>query len=202
MMMGGAPPPMMGGVLGGKAGMLGGGAPLDGTKINKINRQRYIHVTPQCKHLPIAIRLIVDQAHVHDVLTAVSNSRLRIQITQVTLTHERNVARATQATGTGTVPPGSGMVGGMVGGTRPPMAVVPPGRGPGMMPPMGGFAGRPYPAAGGGERGVPANAEATSGFVDNARLFELSIYGIASLYERPGKPATSEATPAPTPTKP
>src|SRR5581483_10666614 len=98
--------PMMAGVLG-KGGMMGGGgAPTDGTRINKIDRQRYIYVTPQCKHLPIAVRLIVDQSHINDVLTAVSNSRLRIQITQVTLNHERNVVRATTTGGPGSAPPG------------------------------------------------------------------------------------------------
>src|SRR5262249_61622859 len=54
------------------------------TPINKVNRVRYLAVTTTtsnnstltiARHLPIAMRLIVDQSHVHDVLTAVANSR-------------------------------------------------------------------------------------------------------------------------------
>jgi hypothetical protein len=144
------------------------------------------------------MRLVVDQAYIHDVLTAVSNSRLRIQITQVTLNHERNIARATPGAGTGMYPGGGER--GMMGGR--PLMNTPPQPGRLTMGMMGGRA-----TSGAGERGAPTSAEATSGFVDNARLFELSIYGIASLYERPGKPAAdgsapTEGTPPATPAKP
>ncbi|MFO0845348.1 MAG: hypothetical protein U0797_23685 [Gemmataceae bacterium] len=90
-MMSMLPPPGAGGGLDGKGGV---GGPADATPVNRIDRARYVQVTPQCRHLPVAMRLVVEQAHVHDVLAAVANSRLRIQITQATVTHAPDVSAA------------------------------------------------------------------------------------------------------------
>ncbi|MFL5331449.1 MAG: hypothetical protein ACJ8C4_21375 [Gemmataceae bacterium] len=49
---------------------------------NKINRARYIKVSREVRRMPIGLVLIVDQAHVQDVLRAFANSRLRFQTTQ------------------------------------------------------------------------------------------------------------------------
>ncbi|HEV3263385.1 MAG TPA: hypothetical protein VG013_41500 [Gemmataceae bacterium] len=52
-----------------------------------LTRNRYIEVTPSVRRMPVALLLVVDQAHLQDVLTAVANSKLRIQTTQVEWQH-------------------------------------------------------------------------------------------------------------------
>src|SRR5205085_569978 len=50
---------------------------------NGIPRARYMFVSENARHMPVAMLLVVEQTHVHDVLVALSNSRLRVQTTQV-----------------------------------------------------------------------------------------------------------------------
>jgi hypothetical protein len=83
--------PRGGATTGGDTTGRGEAAPEDVTPVNKIPRPRYLHVTPQRHHLPLALRVIVEQGHGNDVLAAVANSRLRIQITQVQLSYPRGV---------------------------------------------------------------------------------------------------------------
>jgi hypothetical protein len=54
---------------------------------NHLPRRRYVFRTEQVRHIPVALHLIVDIAHMHDVLIAMSNSRLRVQTTQVQFRH-------------------------------------------------------------------------------------------------------------------
>jgi hypothetical protein len=54
-----------------------------------IPRLRYLTVTKQVRRMPIGIVMIVDQAHVQDVLRAFANSRLHFQTTQLHLTRYR-----------------------------------------------------------------------------------------------------------------
>lgn len=209
-------------------GMAGGrsAGPADGTRINRIDRARYIQVTPQCRHLPVAMRLIVEQAHVHDILTAVANSRLRIQITQVSLTHAPEAKRGvlgSAAAGPGGLAGGRplGGVAGMPGGeagSSPDGGSEEGGRGPGGRAPgpmmggsmggMGSMGSMGYPSRpgmsgfGGGDGGYgmpsmsPGVADKTATFYDTANLVELSIYGIAALYEPfPPRPKTDAAAP-------
>ncbi len=76
----------------------GGTAPAGNrTPNNDIERNRYLQPADQDKkfnppshHLPLAIQLIVEQAHMHDILLALANSRLRFQITQVEFRHEKD----------------------------------------------------------------------------------------------------------------
>jgi hypothetical protein len=163
----GAPPERGGLPLPGQTGGRGS-TPADVTRINKIPRARYLHVKEQARHLPIAMRLIVDQAYIHEVLAAVANSRLRIQTTQVTMQQAGGVTRQAggssgSATGTGTTPAGRlPAPGGEGAKKRPPMPMPTPGR----------------------EEATPKAGEATAQVQDTARLVELSIYGIATLYER------------------
>jgi hypothetical protein len=221
---GGSPMPgMMPGGPGGDEGGMGGVSADDVTPVNQIPRKRYMHITPQCRHLPIAMRVVVDQNHVHDLLTAVANSRLRIQVTQVTLHHVRDV-QSTAALGSGYSPdgqvPGSAIMRPPGGKPMGPGAMMPPG---GMMPPPGGPLGtggragsrpgsNPFarPGSSGGMMMPPGGmfppgsegsglgrpAEQATQYVDNARLVECSIYGIASLYERfpPKQETPAEAT--------
>jgi hypothetical protein len=54
---------------------------------NHLARRRYVFRTEQVRHIPIALHMVVDIAHMHDVLIAMSNSRLRVQTTQVQFRH-------------------------------------------------------------------------------------------------------------------
>ncbi len=221
--MGPAPGPGMGG----PPGMGGAVAPTNATRVNQINRDRYIQVTPQCRHLPIAMRLIVEQSHIHDVLAAVANSRLRIQITQVLMVHAPDAKRG--VSGAEALGPGGGGIAGGYGGGRmggaggaaaPPMGggytgsddelgrgSARMGGGSGMygMGGYGGFPNRPSMPPGlglggfggmgeGGGLAGPTGSATTVAYQDTAHLVELSIYGIATLYNRfPPKPPKAEA---------
>jgi hypothetical protein len=147
------------------------------TPNNDIERDRYLQPTemdkklnPPSHHLPMAIQLIVEQAHMHDIMLALANSRLRFQITQVEFKHEKDYVpqsdsdkdkkdgpnAATPKMFTGNM---STMMGGMARGSMGPMAGRPGGsvRGSSSMrggPPMGGggMGGGP-PMGGGSMRG-------------------------------------------------
>jgi hypothetical protein len=166
-----------------------------------------MHVTPQCRHLPIAWKVIVDQAHIHDLLTAVINSRLRVQITQVQARHIEGVQSTKPLNPESTPAPGSVPPGTIVARPRAPVGesgrpVDLPGR-VGVTRATGGIADKPPPSSvmprprtgeGGPQAVVIPGAEPTP------TLVELTIYGVASLYERfPPKPApaTPGATPVP-----
>ncbi len=78
-----------------------------------IDRLRYLTVTKQVRRMPIGVVLIVDQAHVQDILRAFANSRLHFQTTQVHLTRNRG-----QSPGAVAMPPApfGNMGGGAAGG--------------------------------------------------------------------------------------
>ncbi len=223
------PGPGMGGGLGGGAlvppgGTLGGGTPGGGghdasKTTNGLVRNRYISVTEQVRHMPVALSLVVDQAHMQDVLTAVINSRLRIQITQVQWKRIRGVKSMGPSNGPGGgdrttapgVPPGGGVPGSKPGvsggGASPPGGGGSGGRvsGGGSSTPGGGTPPGGIPGSGANTPPGGANNSAQgSGDDSDPNLVELAVYGIAALYERypPRPPATAEgtggATPAPT----
>ncbi len=52
------------------------------TDINKLDRLRYIYVTEQSRHVPFGIALIVEKNHVPEIMAALANTPLRVQITQ------------------------------------------------------------------------------------------------------------------------
>jgi hypothetical protein len=212
-----------GGPMGAGTGGTGGGgdaAANDGSRTPNglINRNRYIAVTEQVRHMPVALSLTVEQAHVQDVLAAVANSRLRIQVTQVQWKRAEGLKRGEQvasgASGRGTGGGGGLFPGGMLGGSgsgRGPAAPPPPaggmsgsdarpgGRG-GMSgasfggPPVGGMSGTPFGGMGGftgGGYGTPTVEQ------NDPNLIEVAVYGIAALYERyPPKPPKTEGAPA------
>jgi hypothetical protein len=163
----------------------GPGAAASSTAVTNAGllRERYILTNDQCRHLPIAMVLIVDQAAANDVLIAVANSRLKIQITQVNLVHVHDPGPAATDETT-------------VGGTQP----FGPGEGsfpgpkmrPGVPPGMFG----PFPPGTGPGSFSPADTEVNG---EDNNLFELSVYGVATLYERfpkrEPKPATKDGTP-------
>ncbi len=167
--LGGAPPPGMfspgpggSGAAGGQGGSTTGAQPsTDRTANISIDRDRYLFVTDQSRHLPLALTLTVDQSHLNEILVALANSRLRFQTTQVEFRRQPSVAGATSTTGGGfPLPGGSGAAQG--DNTRP-STFAPPGT---LVP------------------GGTAAAMATPTF-ENPNLVELTIYGVASLYERP-----------------
>jgi hypothetical protein len=56
---------------------------------NGLARERYSEVTKQVRRYPVAVVLLVDQAHIPEVEAALANSKLRMQITQVGWQHYR-----------------------------------------------------------------------------------------------------------------
>jgi hypothetical protein len=66
----------------GGGGGFGGGGRGDQTK-NGFEKNRYMSVSKQVRRIPIMLAVVMDQAHVQDLLTVVANSKLRIQTTQV-----------------------------------------------------------------------------------------------------------------------
>jgi hypothetical protein len=205
---------------GGPMGGMGGSGPDTSKTPNGLVRNRYISVTEQVRHMPVAIKLVVDQAHMQDVLTAVVNSKLRIQITQVQWKRAQgiksNIASDSgtgTGTGGGTTPPagtgpgvggGSGRsgagplspgsrggLGGM--GTGGPMGGGPGAGGPAGMGGMGAMGSRGGQNTSGGGSG---GATASAGEESDPNLVELAVYGIAALYERypPRAPAKPDAT--------
>jgi hypothetical protein len=163
---------------------------------NGLSKKRYIDVTDQIRRLPITVVMTIDQTSIPDIMAAFSNSRLRYQITQVHWTRVYSLPN----TGTETPssappispggperPAGSGGIftGGMPGkptGSAPAGAALSP-----VTPP--GF------AAGG------AGAEQSLGSEQQtANLVELTIYGVATLYERPKDSSGATLTPGTTPT--
>jgi hypothetical protein len=79
----------------GMPGMGAGAKPGNPTPNNEIERDRYLQpkdqdkkLNPPSRHLPVALQLVVEQTHMHDVLIALANSRLRFQVTQVEFRHD------------------------------------------------------------------------------------------------------------------
>ena len=215
----GGPPGMDGGAMG---SMMPGGpgagtaaGPRNATALNRLDRARYLVSNEVCRHLPIAVKLQVDQAYVNTVLSTMANNKLRMQITQVEWNH---VPRSRPVMMAGGLPGGGfGFPGAPPGG--PPGAGFPPG-GPGVapgglpgtgfppggpgaapggipgVPGVGGVPGRPPVGAPGGP-GVGSNPALASLGLEDGNLIDLTIYAIASLYERyppkPGAPLNGSA---------
>jgi hypothetical protein len=195
----GGPGGKFGAEPGGPGGPFGGLGASTSTTPNGIDRDRYLLTNAQCRHLPIAMVLVVDQAAINDVLIAVSNSPLRIQVTQVHLLHVNDPGpqAADNTTGDGPSP------GVPQPGFPSPGSFRPSGPGPGGKPfPPGIAPGEPGGIPGGFPGGLPGTEGSPT---EDNNLFELTVYGIATLYERyparPPKDKDKDATPTPQPTK-
>ena len=151
----GAAAPAPGGALGRGPG--GPTTPNDATPYG-LNRNRYIMATEQARHLPFAMVLVVEPAHINDVLIALADSPLRIQTTQISYQKLPSVAPPPEASTTTDKPA-----------------------------PMGSTTGKPTIRT--GAPGATGNNPQATASEDNAdtSLFELTVYGIATLYERPKK---------------
>lgn len=77
------------GIGGGSADARFAGGAKQAEKDSTFDKNRYIDVTQQVRRMPLGVVVIVDQAHVQDVLTAIANSRLRVQITQTQMQRYR-----------------------------------------------------------------------------------------------------------------
>jgi hypothetical protein len=171
----GSPGP--GGMYGGSGtGMRGLASGAGGKPLNKyLQRERYLDFTEQVRWMPVGLVLIVDQEYMQDVQVAVANSRLRIQPTQIAYHRAHGVRSAVTRSGNDRPATGSNIAGGILAGGS--------GRGK-FSPPPGGDAST---APGGMTLGPSAAAASVN--EEDPNLLELSIYGIASLYERfPPKP--------------
>jgi hypothetical protein len=154
------------GAMGGQGGATATGAQpsTDRTANIGLDRARYLFVTDQSRHLPLALTVTVDQSHLHEMLVAMANSKLRFQTTQVEFRRQSTGAGA--AAPAGFPPPGG--TGAAVGD----MPLTPSAPPPGFAPP--GF-----------RRPGSAPAAMTTPTLENPNLVEVTIYGVASLYERP-----------------
>jgi hypothetical protein len=196
------------------------------TPNNEIERNRYLRpanqdkgVNPPSRHLPLALQLIIEQSHIHDVELALANSRLRIQLTQVECRHAKDYKpqedekdkKDGQDAGVGRV---------FFGGGMPGPGPMPPGMGssrfigrgsgagmpggmmggpPPMMMPMPGMdRNRFRPTMAPGMRPSFPQAPGEKGTSQTAQnqqddnLVEITLYGIATLYRRPDPPKTTE----------
>ena len=210
---GGMSPPTGQGPMTGQPGQ--GAAAKDDLTPNGINRLRYVS-SPEIetvRRIPVAFVVLIDQAFRNEVLSAVANSRLRIQTTQVYWAHRDYVPSKTAVPGNDQlprmgppgplvgpmgngpggvrVPPGVGSVPPGVGSVPPGVGSVPPGVG--SVPPGVGS----VPPGVGGADGVPDAASAADA---NRNLIELTVYGVAALFERypkkPEKPAGGDPSQA------
>jgi hypothetical protein len=174
-------------------GQPGGQAGGDMTANKFFDRDRYLYVTDQSRHLPVAVTLTMDQSHLSEVLVAFANSRLRFQTTQVEFRRVPSAAPSAAPAGQPGMPeyrpkyPGSPPD---VGDSRPMGRPLPgpltPSVGAGTTPPGGppehGGLFTPPTFPGGPNTGQPPAAAPPT---ENNNLVEVTIYGIASLYERP-----------------
>src|SRR5207302_9443295 len=72
-----------GGAASGRGTVATSGSGGGNVSSNGFVRDRYLHRTEQVRRMPIAVVMVVDQAHVQDVQRAFANSRLRFQNVQV-----------------------------------------------------------------------------------------------------------------------
>jgi hypothetical protein len=193
--------------------MMLGQAGGQGQTKNGFTLARYFDTNEQVRHMPVAMVVVVDEDFMHEFLGAFANCRLRMQTLQYHWHHVREkikpageggAAAPTVASGRGdterrNVPapsrkpadPGEAMVGmggpgmggrasGVRGKTGMPMV------GPG---PMGMGAGM----AGMGQGKLISQPSKEDEDEADMNLVELAVYGLASIYENPLKPATASA---------
>jgi hypothetical protein len=158
---------------GGGSTSFSGSSSKGGVTPNGIARARYIDRTDQVRRVPVAIVMVIDQSYTQDLLAAFSNSsQLRFQITQYHW-QRFNGPIGTESESKQTKNDDSG---GRTGGNG-----IPPG--------LGNFGGMGN-GAGGGPTGPtgPSSGQGSAHKVAEpppANLIQITIYGIANLYEKP-----------------
>jgi hypothetical protein len=141
---------------------------------NKLSRIRYAQSSQEVRRMPVGLVVVIDQAHIQDLLAAVANSPLRIQTTQF---HWQRFH--------GDIRPESAGAPGDAGGKAGPGKATPGGE---LAP--GGKTVAPVPPSGARAGGQQPRPDAPPGSAAAAEeqdwdLVELAVYGTASLYERP-----------------
>ena len=149
----------------------GGVGPTDvqasGTGKHGVLLDRYLEVTQEMRKLPINMVLIVDPEHIAKVEKAFAESPLRFLTTQIMWQRSPESMRPPD--------PLSATENKFGGEGRPGGFSFP--KQPGMRP------GMPY------GNPQPAGAETSMGGGSEQENVELTLYGVISLYERPGRPA-------------
>jgi hypothetical protein len=153
---------------------------------------RYLEVGKESRKIPVSLVLIVDPDHLALVQAALIDSQLRYLVTQVLWTRcQLTIGSSAGEPKVATVPTGprDGKGG-------------PPGFGGRGAPP--GYGGRGAPPGFGGPEGPgAARGEAGSGATDSQENLELTVFGVVTIYERPGRPDDAAAPPAaPPPAQP
>jgi hypothetical protein len=143
---------------------------------------RYLEVTGELRKVPINLVLIVDPDHIAKVEKAFAESPLRFLTTQM-MWQRCAVSLRPQEAGTGSTPVGEKGPAGLGFGTKG-MRSGPGGIGlSGMRSGPGGFgSGLDGPIG----PGRPPADSADGG--DEQENLELTIYGVITLYDRPGRP--------------
>src|SRR5262249_32680852 len=126
---GGSAPP--GGMAMGGGGDKGGKQPDLSETPNKIKRTRYVLCNQVVRRVPIAFTVFIDQDYRNEVLTAVANSTMRVQTTQVYWSRRDEKAvggkKDNELSGGFQPPGGFGGSGPMGGGSRMPEGAGPSG---------------------------------------------------------------------------
>jgi hypothetical protein len=86
--------------VGGPPGGPGGAAAMtvSATDINRLDRNRYLHVTEQSRHLPFGMALIIEKNQVPEILAALANTPLKVQLIQIDVQRVRGVSASRAAT--------------------------------------------------------------------------------------------------------
>ena len=181
--------------------MLGFGSNAgQGLTKNGFTLARYFDTNEQVRHMPVAMVVVVDEDFIHEFLGAFANCRLRIQTLQCHWHHIREKIKPQSETVTAAESEKGGK-GNPAAAKRPPadkgeaiMGMQMPGgnpnermRGRGGMPMMGAGPGM---TMGGGRLITQQNEDQEEA---DMNLVELAVYGLASIYENPAKPAAATA---------
>lgn len=192
-----------GGSRGGMGAGSGGGSGSGSVSANhQIPLNRYVQVDNELRRIPVALVMVVDATAITDIIGAMSNSRLRFQVTLAPWTKVPALGRPGASGSTTTAPsgppaPGSG------GSSTPPNMGGGPGKpgmalgstGGGAAAPSGGRAGAggsDFVGGGQGSGSTPPGTGAGAnrptqnlGLEDDSSVVELQIYGLITIYESP-----------------
>jgi hypothetical protein len=148
-----------------------------------IRLDRYTEVTPQLRRIPVALVMTVDATAMDDVIGAMSNSRLRFQVTMAPWTRVQNLGRPGGGGGAAAAAApagGSKMGGGASGRSAPPDdAVATGGAGQGRGVSLS------QPPKPGGPSSPASGTPSPFGLEDDSSVVELQIFGIITIYESP-----------------
>lgn len=157
------------------------------TEPHKLVRLRYLVANEQARRIPVAFSVVVDEAFKEEILASAINSRLAMQITQVHWRHvhtpfpDRTTSNNNRQNGGGFP-----MGGGNQNNTEGDPYAVPPGQyGEDPMAGQPGEGGCPDPddmfGRGGTDEKKP---EEEAPKTTDENLIELTVYGIATVYDR------------------